>query len=1011
MFFNADTLTNKMPEFQFIINEHNPHIIGVNEVLPKNHTRNINPEEFIIEGYEMVAHPNVLNNTGRGTIIYVSNTLNYKQLQLFQGDEEFEEAVYIEVKLQNNDKLLCSCMYRRGETPADNNDKLMKNLRYISNLKYSHLLIMGDFNFKDIDWEDCAAKTNNMEDINFQFVECIRDCYFYQHINEPTRQRGTDTPSTLDLLFSNEEGMISDISLNAPLGKSDHSIICFNFICNKDNTPPKINKQYHKGDYKKFNDILSHIDWNDKFNGYENDVDKQWGIFKDIFLDAESKCVPRKVVHINGKLSKRLSMPMDKKKLRKIKRKNKLWGKIRKDMALEEEKLEYNRIRNQVRSLTRKSKKIIEKNIAKNSKSNPKAFWKYTQSKLKTRAGIPDLQLSEPENSLEPEYTKNDQEKADTFAKFFSSVFTTEPVTNPLPNFQKREYLYELTDLEITENTLIQKLKKIKTNKSPGPDQIHPRILHEVSNQIAKPLAVIFRTSLREQQLPNEWKHATVSAIYKKGARTHPLNYRPVSLTCIICKIFENIIRDHIIKHMKENNLFSPKQFGFIEGRSTTLQLLHVLDIWTEILDQGGTLDVVYCDFMKAFDKVPHQRLLLKLEKYGINGNILGWIRSFLSDRTQCVTINNATSITCPVTSGIPQGSVLGPILFVIYINDLPEVVDEDSFIFLFADDTKVFRQIRNNLDRDQLQKDISNLLSWSEKWLLKFHPDKCVSMTISNKRSTPPQNEYYMANNLLQGSECEKDIGVYIDNKLNFDKHINHIVTKANRVLAVTRKTFDYMDEEIFGSIFKGLVRPHLEYAAPVWNPKAIYQIDKIENVQRRATKLVPGLANLSYPERLKILKLPTLAYRRTRGDMIQVFKMINPNYGYDKSIPCLLTPNDNKYHKLRGHSKKLFPYSSNKDIRKFCFSNRIVHIWNSLPENVVSAENILSFEKNLGHHWRNQELLYDNHKAEIKLNTKTHPNEDGQSKSHNPMSEPAQCDLAALLQLETWKRNHKIP
>ena len=223
--------------------------------------------------------------------------------------------------------------------------------------------------------------------------------------------------------------------------------------------------------------------------------------------------------------------------------------------------------------------------------------------------------------------------------------------------------------------------------------------------------------------------------------------------------------------------------------------------------------------------------------------------------------------------------------------------------------------------------------------------------------------------------------------------------------------RIIDYMDEEIFGSIFKGLVRPHLEYAAPVWNPKAIYQIDKIENVQRRATKLVPGLANLSYLERLKILKLHTLAYRRTRGDMIQVFKMINPNYGYDKSIPCLLTPNDNKYHKLRGHSKKLFPYSSNKDIRKFCFSNRIVHIWNSLPENVVSAENILSFEKNLDHHWRNQELLYDNHKAEIKLNTKTHPNEDGQSKSHNPMSEPAQCDLAALLQLETWKRNHKIP
>ena len=451
---------------------------------------------------------------------------------------------------------------------------------------------------------------------------------------------------------------------------------------------------------------------------------------------------------------------------------------------------------------------------------------------------------------------------------------------------------------------------------------------------------------------------------------------------------------------MKENNLFSPKQFGFIEGRSTTLQLLHVLDIWTEILDQGGTLDVVYCDFMKAFDKVPHQRLLSKLEKYGINGNILGWIRSFPSDRTQCVTLNNATSTTCPVTSGIPQGSVLGPILFVIYITDLPEVVDEDSFIFLFTDDTKVFRQIRNDLDWDQLQKDINNLLSWSEKWLLKFHWDKCVSMTISNKRSTPPQNEYYIANNLLQDSEWENYIRVYIDNKLNFDKHINHIITKANRVLAVTRKTFDCMDEEICETTPR-ICSPCMDTQGHISNGQNWKYSKECYKTGTRARKSI-------LPRTTKILKLPTLAYRRTRGDMIQVFKMIDPNCGYDKSIPCLLTPNDNKYHDLRGHSKKIFPYRNNKDIRKFCFSNRIVHIWNSLPENVVNAENILSFEKHLDHHWRNQELLYDNHKAEIKLNTKTHPNEDRQSKSHNPMSEPAQCDLAALLQLETWKRNH---
>lgn len=222
------------------------------------------------------------------------------------------------------------------------------------------------------------------------------------------------------------------------------------------------------------------------------------------------------------------------------------------------------------------------------------------------------------------------------------------------------------------------------------------------------------------------------------------------------------------------------------------------------------------------------------------------------------------------------------------------------------------------------------------------------------------------MENQKLNYSDCEKDLGVHIDDKLSFDKHINQMINKCNRILAITRRTFDYLDQDIFCHIYKGLVRPHLEYAAPVWSPNSVKQKESIENVQRRATKLVPGLFDMSYPDRLKKLKIPTLAYRRTRGDMIQVYKMMCDDGGYDKTLPNLLKECDTG---LRGHNKKLFVQGSNKDIGKYAFHNRITKIWNSLPLHVVNAKDTKLFEKGLDHWWKDQELVYENFKADIAI------------------------------------------
>ena len=847
------------------------------------------------------------------------------------------------------------------------------------------------------------APGTNEEDYNHKFINCLQDLYLSQHVHENTRQRGKDSASCLDLVISSDENYILNLEQLAPLGKSDHSIIKFETPFQAPESIPKIKVCYDKGNYEGLNEHLSKVNWESELGKFPKNVNKQWEFFRNKYIEAEAEFIPCKQIFINGKLNKKLSVKFDKKTLALRKKKNRTWSKMRKNLATEEETLGFRRLRNQVKSLCSKAKRIVEKKISKNAKTNPKGFWSYTQSKLKTRSSMPDL--IKPGTEDNPIYAKTDEDKAEVLVDYFSSVFTVESDLNNMPPFDEREYANPLENINITKKTVLEKLKKVKINKSPGPDNIHPRVLNNAATTLAEPLSIIFNTSLETKTLPDEWKHANISSIFKKGKKTLPQNYRPVSLTSVVCKIMESIIRDAVVKHMTDNNLFSQYQFGFISGRSTVLQLLHVLNIWIDVLDQGGSLDAIYCDFMKAFDKVPHKRLVYKVEKYGIKGNVIGWIDSFLSGRTQCVSINNHKSSYAPVTSGIPQGSVLGPILFVIYINDLPEVINGGSIAFLFADDTKMFNQVKNNSDLKIQQQDVNKAVEWSNIWLLKFHPDKCIHLGIGPKRDTIKEHQqdlhgyplkkkfcvkdvekkhaeelcdhkyhYEMDGHILKRSKCEKDIGVNIDNDLNFHTHINSIVNKANRVMGIARRTFSHLNNEIFLPIFKALVRPHLEYAAPVWSPHGHgngHLKTKLENVQRRATKRLPGMKDLNYPTRLRKLKLPTLAYRRTRGDMIQVFKLLMPikEGAYDKSLPKLLKlKKDLGIREVGGeNNKQLYKPNIKNNCAKHSFNFRVIRLWNSLPQHIIDSPTVKSFEIALDKHWENQPLMYDNYESEI--------------------------------------------
>jgi hypothetical protein len=415
--------------------------------------------------------------------------------------------------------------------------------------------------------------------------------------------------------------------MDSPLGKSDHCVLKISFKCKAETrAQPKIRYKYDKGNYTKMKDLFKK-DWNAEFKDCPDNVEKQWEIFLAKCKDAEEKCIPKKKIRASNR---RFTVPLEKAALSKIKKKHRLWQRF---LQTEDGQVynEYCQIRNQVRRITRKAQKEFEKTLAKQVKTNPKKFWNYAGSKSKVKVGVPNLSKSGDEKGKD--LTENDMEKAEVLSEFFTSVFTREPDGSwDLPEPIKAGHKLEL---EITKESVLKILNKLKISKSPGPDALHPRILFEIRDEICEPLSIIFNTSLRTGVVPQDWKSANITAIYKKGSKKIAGNYRPISLTCIVCKLMETLVRNSLVEYMKKNNLFSNQQYGFISGRSTVLQLIRVLDRWTEILDKGGSIDVIYCDFMKAFDKVPHRRLIEKLEYYGIGDPLLSWIRAFLSNRKQ----------------------------------------------------------------------------------------------------------------------------------------------------------------------------------------------------------------------------------------------------------------------------------------------------------------------------------------------------------------------------------------
>ena len=926
LYVNARSILNKLNIFKTVIASLEPDIVGVTESWAN---AQITDSELQLNNYDLLRCDRPVDKKGGGVLLYTHHRLSAMQ---FSPSSNYPEHVWCKVNnIQTGKTLVVGVIYKTNTSSIYNTDIHEALQGLLHEVSTNNVLIMGDFNYTDICWQTHTAECAKSE----SFLSTIDDCYLTQHVSLPTRGS-----SLLDLIFSTDPEVVYDTQVLDNLDNGDHNMISYrvHFGSTIDKQPITQRFDYAKADFKQINACLQNIDWDKELRG---DIDIAWGHLKQILLDLESQHVPlRKATHHNYR---KREVWMTAKVLKTVSKKRKIFRKYG-----DKDHPAVRRAGKTAKKVIQQAKRNFEKKLASKIKTDSKSFFAYVRGK--SGSGTQPAVIQDNLGIVHTDVS----EVVDEFNQYFTTVFSIETDSSPrAPITFPGESSDLLSDIQITEEQVKLKLSRLREDKSAGPDGLLPRYLCHIQDGLATPLTLLFTRSVHEGRVPQEWKQANICPLFKTGSRKLTGNYRPISLTCQICKLCEMIIKDAIVVHLEKFKLLLESQHGFRKGRSCLSNLLTFLDQITCWLDNGDSADVVFLDFAKAFDKVPHSRLLTKIRGHGISGPVYTWIEDWLTNRLQRVVLQGVSSSWRIITSGVPQGSVLGPILFLIYINDLD--LDLSCCTLKFADDTKIYGNINSYDDASKLQQDLNKLVTWSQTWQMPFNVQKCKVMHFGRKNLRYP---YIMKESQLETVNSEKDLGILLSSDGKVSVQCAQACMKANRILGMIKRSIVYKNQQVMLQLYKSLVRPLVEYCTVAWAPH--YQKDKlqIEQVQRRFTRLIPKMKQLDYHTRLQLLGLWSLEERRIRADLIQVFKMLRG----------LSAPPFNQFFSLAGdrtrnNGCKLVKPRCNLDIRKYFFTDRVVDYWNSLSSNVVQAQSVNSFKHQLELQRKHQmDLLMDN-------------------------------------------------
>ena len=920
MYLNSQSIVNKIEELCTTTCDLKPDIICICESWCHP---DINNSFLSIPGYKVIEElrkdrSDTERGIGGGLLVYVRDGLTV----FTSSDNNIDFIQYCKFQVKLKSEILNACLiYRSPNFSPANNDEL-NNL--ITSLP-KNCIIFGDFNYPNIDWNSYTSSSSTCK----TFLDIVITKDYNQIIDFPTHLKG----NILDLVLTDLPRDIISARCEGRLGKSDHSIIMIetNVTLNHSETSQKV-PQWHKANFNQINSDLESFNWDLELRDLS--AEEAWTLFTVKVNESVKKNVP---FRIRRKASK--PVWMNNKCLQAVRKKRRLWRTYKQSKA-QQDFSAYKKQEKLVQKLCKTAKKSFEKKLA-SDKGNTRKFYAYVNSKKNVKSSVGPL-IHEGVKTDDP------KEMANILNKYFASVFVEEDTEN-LPTINEAD-VEPLEDIYFDEGKIKKKIEKLKDGSAPGPDGISVIFLKKTVNITSKILKIIFEKSFQTSSVPKDWKSANITAIFKnKGKKSDPSKYRQVSLTSIPGKLFESFVKDSIVNHLETNNLLNSSQHGFRPGRSCTTNLLEFLETVTKKIDEGKPMDLLYLDFTQAFDKVPRKRLIMKLKAHGIKGKALQWIIDWLSCRKQRVVLNGEVSDWEDSKSGVAQGSLLGPVCFTVYNNDIDEAVVIIDIAKKFADDSKGAHAICGPNDQLVLQQSIDNLDEWCLKWGMSFNTSKCKIIHVGRNN---PNYDYSMNGETLQTSDTEKDIGFNIHSSLKPSIHCNIIAKKAHTVLSLVSRNFHYRDKKTFVNLYCQHVRPILEYASPVWSPWLECDKKVVEDVQKRMVKMISGLNGQTYEEKLTEIGLQTLEYRREKADMVQVFKMLkgidNVDYKNWFEIYGDTSSNIRPNTRLSNEPLNIIQKRCNGDIRKYFFSMRVVPTWNSLPTDVKNSGTVAVFKSN---------------------------------------------------------------